>query len=540
MTERILEEAGERRVRLRGPLMTGVVMVVAAAIFVALVVYAAPAYRGSDQCWYVEDVTTIVSGEAPVTHETYPFEYASGTAADSGSTAAKTGFVHNGLALYAWAGAAALLGSVHTGIIAVNILAGLLTALLVYLASLRFAPKREASLFGLLTLFLPVAYWSATQDLAETFSAVFVALALYLVVRFPKPLLAYAGAQACVAAAAAGRLWVAGLLLAVPLAYAILRRDGSPARRIAVASGLVLFGLFVFRGLLGMMPQYGPSFDAMATLQVSRSVSNMVLWFDVLPVEPFSLVGFIGGLSHNILRVIRQQLLVGARLDLSTAITATTQLPTLVLAALTAWGFAGDRTDRTRNTLMCLGLFGFASYFGFLALFQNQARYIVPLLPAVVIGATAGLVSLLRKRTHSTMRVVSTGLLTIAIGMSLLVDCQIAARFRQDSLLEAAARGRMDAVVEAYVPSGARVVLDTRLMDRWVADQALYPRSVFALSTDFSFTRQQYDGWFSEFEPAYLVADETSALPAVYGLDAIAHSDDYSIFQLAPRGLSPD
>jgi 4-amino-4-deoxy-L-arabinose transferase-like glycosyltransferase len=506
-------------------------MLVSTAVFIGLVVYASPAYRGTDQYWYVEDVTTILRGAAPVTHETYPFEY------DDAAFGTKEGFVHNGPALYVWAGAARALGSVHGGILAVNTVCALLTALFVYLASLRLAPRREAALFALLVLFLPVAFWNASQDLGETFASAFVAAALCLVILYPQRFQAYIGAQVLLAIAASGRLFVAPLLIALPLGYALSHRESTPARRWAGVVGLVAAGLALLGVLLALMPAYFPALGLMGTIKISRSMEP---FFIDMGGQAFSLAGFVGGLVHNVVRVVRQQLLVGARLDLSTAVTAATQLPTLVLAALTAWGLASSRTDRTRNTLMCLGLFAFACYFGFLALFQNQARYIVPMLPALVIGATAGLVSLFEKRTHSTVRLVFTAILVVAIAVSIIVDCSIATRFRQDSLSEAAARGRVDVLVEAYVPVDARVVLDTRFTDRWVADQALYPRPVFALSTDFTFTRQQYDGWFSEFGPTYLVADETSALPAVYGLDAIARCDGYQVFQLAPGGLSPD
>lgn len=530
-------DAALREAGLRGRAVAGIVMAVAAAVFIALVVYASPTYRGSDQYWYVEDVTTILAGKAPVSHETYPFEYAGAAAAGSGLESAKTGFVHNGPALYAWAGAAALLGSVHTGIIAVNILAALLTALLVYLASLRFAPRREAALFGLLILFLPVAYWSAAQDLAETFSAVFLALALYLVARFPKHLLAYAGAQACIAGAAVGRLWVAALLLVVPLAYAILRRDESLVRRIAAAGGLMVFGLLVFRGLLGLMPYYGPSFNAMAALQVSRSATNMVLWFDVLPAEAFSLVGFIGGFVQNVTGVVRQQLMLSGSvlLEGSLPLTIAYQVPTVLLALVAGLGLLfGSRSDRLRNVFAALGVVSFAGYIGFLALFQDLSRYAVPFLPAIVLGAGAGVVSLgARERGGRMLRTVASVMLVGALVGSVAVDTYVSVLARPKALNQAAARSRADALVREYVPADARVVLDTRFISRWVVDQALYPREVFALSTDYTFTRSQYDAWFARFKPTYIVTDESSTLPTVYDLRSVVSRDGISIYAVS-------
>ncbi|TLM78837.1 MAG: hypothetical protein FDZ70_03630 [Actinobacteria bacterium] len=155
----------------------------AAAAYVALTAWSAPTFRGSDQYWYVEDTEALATDQPAITHEVFPYflsvprdEYWN-----------EPPFIHNVPVLRVWAAAARVLpvAELFDAMLLVNVLCALLGALFAGLASARFTGRWTALGAAAAYLFIPVGFWVTGQGMSEPFSGMLVALALWLVVRWP-------------------------------------------------------------------------------------------------------------------------------------------------------------------------------------------------------------------------------------------------------------------------------------------------------------------------------------------------------------------
>lgn len=502
-------------------------------VWIVLAAWASPHMRGSDQYWYVEDVRTVMTGGTQ-THEVYPFSL---IGVDQRFTTSRP-FVHNVPVLYVWAGAASLLGGdPHTGILVVNILGALGAAGFVYLAARRFLSRLGSLATAVLLLYMPVFFWLATQDLAEMFSALLVALAIYLVVRMPKNLLAYMGAAVAVALCAAGRLWTLPFLFLLPLGLVVLDAERPLGRRLQRAALALLVGVVAYVPLAAVFVSYIPALDPMALLLVLQGAkNNMVLAYATTTPPRFDAVVLVRELGRAIVEAVRSQLTWRVRpYTITRWLPLADEWPANLAVLLAFSGLFVRRSDCLRRWVMVLAVLAFGMQLAMSVLFLNEPRYLVPLLPAIVLGAAvaSGLWwKQAERRTWAKVAIAATVVATLAAFGA--VNGRNAIDYRSSAITaETRLKGAI-ATIDPLVPAGAKVALDTRFGDRWLADAAIYPRPELALGTDFGLTDAQYLQMVRLFKPRYVVADGTSPLPRLTHARLLGKNRAYSVWEVPP------
>jgi 4-amino-4-deoxy-L-arabinose transferase-like glycosyltransferase len=508
-------------------------------MWVGLVVWASPVFRGSDQTWYVEDVHTIVAGAPAQTHEVYPFSL---IGPDRRFDTARP-FVHNVPVLWVWAGAAkAAGGDPHTGILLVNMLSCLGAAVFVYLASRRFVPRHVALAAVVAMLYMPVFFWIAGQDLAEPLSALLVAAAAYLVIRWPRKLAAWLGAETLAALAAVGRIWTLPFLLALPAGLLFLDQGRPWPRRLGRAAIALVAGAVVYLPLSWFFQSYVPAPTVLALLDVSLASNNMILYFTTTPARGVNAAALVAALVRNTVAALRTQLSIGRRLFMVTRWLPVADLwPVNLAIVLAASGLFARGTDRLRRFVMALAVVAFGMHLATAVLLQTQPRYLVPLLPPIALGATvaAGL-WLERGRGRPWVARVATALLCVTLATFVSVDVISAGNSRAGAFWAAHRRVMVSTLIETSVPASARVVLDTSYGARWTPDWGIFPRQELALGTDFRIPLPDYEKMLRLFKPDYLVTDSTSGLPealrrlGLYSPEYLGESTGYTLWRLSP------
>lgn len=518
----------------RGALVAAAVVAVAA--YVALTVWTAPAFRGSDQYWYVEDTMTLMSGGPSATHELFPYSL-SDADPDRGEPARP--FVHNVPVLHVWAAAGRLLGSAEDGILAVNILCALLGAGFVGATVRRYAGEWTALAAAAAFLFVPVGFWVASQVLAETASGMLVAVALWLVVGWRAKPWSLLVAQVLLAVAAVGRIWVLPMLPLLALAALVF--DGVRARRARVpwAVGALVLGAVVYLPLARAFPSHMPALDPMViVLELSRT-NNMLMYYRLGPAPAFDLGELSRGLARNVVQALKVQLHPALP---TFAITRSApwadRWPVNAAVLLAAGVLFLKGVDRERRYLMMLGVAGGLVHFGMAVVYLNQPRYVVAVLAPIVVAAAVAL-DLARTRARASARGAWAAPAVAAaaaagLAVMLVVDVGNAGVYRKDALAHEVGRGLAVSLVDATVPPDARVVLDTRFVARWQWDWAVSPRPELALTTTFPYDDATYSDLVAEFGGDYLVADSTSRLPALLGGTRVGGSGDVTVYRL-PR-----
>lgn len=509
--------------------VSAVALLAAASVFAALAVYASPHFRGSDQYWFVEDVTTLVAGRPAVTHETYPFSL---IGVDRRFDDVRP-FIHNGPGLHVWAVLSRLLGDVHAGILAGNIAFSLLAAAFVWATARRLTSPAGAVAAAAVFLFVPVGFWITSQDMSEPFSVMLVALALLLVVRFPDRLGAFAGAQAALALAAVGRVWTLPFLLLLPVGLLALDRVRPWPSRIGRAAAALTLGLAMFLLLAAAFPVYMPRLDPMTLLDVSRGAGNMTMFFRTSAAPPFAPRAFLRGFGANTLQALRTQFSLSASpFAIARQSPVADFWPFNLLALASLAGMVMPTADRMRRFVAGLGVVAFGMHLAIASLYQNQPRYLVPLLPALVLGAAAALHVLAPAARARVPRATVVVAVAVLLGAFLYADVQLASGYRRGAMRTHESRRLTAEVVSESIPAGARVVLDTKFSNRWSWDHALYPREVLALGIEFPFTPDEYRRMLAEFEPRYLVADKWSPLPHLVPVRALGTGYGCTVYEL--------
>jgi hypothetical protein len=342
--------------------------------FVSLVWFGASGVRGEDQYWYVADVESLITGRGVQTNEVYPISVRHAPAA------LPRPFIHNVLNVYIAAIPAALVGP-YAGWIVTNVIAGLLTAFLIYCTVTRYAQPSTAIVASLAYLFLPLTFWLTVQPLADATLAPLVALTVFI----------YATAGTTFwrwlsLAVVAGLLLLCRenfllLMIAIPPAYLLSVRGWSPAIVVG-AAGLsavgVLFwslkeslfessvsfsyGQVLLNGTPGL-PIMTPYFDLSGEVQTlhglfTKAVSSLYIQFLQLFDEvflafyaPFNLLlltFFIPRVKHAEFRRVFNAAAFYVLLHIVTAIVMVNQFRYLMVATSPLLIAAGVTLGQTR------------------------------------------------------------------------------------------------------------------------------------------------------------------------------------------------
>lgn len=521
----------------------GIALLVVIAAAVGLIVWSAPDFRGSDQHWHNENVRTLMRGAPAETHEVYPFSLIGPDRRFDD----RRPFIHNAPVVYVWGAIARVLGDAHAAILAANIACALISAVLLYLAARRFMSRLGSLTAAALLLTVPVNFWITGQNMIEPLSATLVALALWIVVRNPLSLGAFVAAQAAIALAASGRIWTAPFLILVPLGLLIIDRERLLWQRAARALAALAAGIALYLPLSRVFAGYMPELDPMAVLEVARN-NNMILFFTTEAPEPMNLSAFVQGVVDNLLLALGSHVAWTPQwYTISSAFPAADLMPISLLALFAASGLLACWKDPLRRFIVVLALGGFAAHLGMSTLYQALPRYAVPVLPALVLGATVAAEAWIRRieaPPHGSPTRTGTG--PARVGVAVLAGGALLAftvmnsvnahASRQSAFIAREKRAAATALIDSAIPSDSRVALDTPFGRRWAWDYALYPRPVLALGTDFPFEPEEYRRMADAFEPDYLVVSDDSSLPSIFDVRYVDGSDTVTVYEYVGRG----
>ncbi len=140
---------------------------------VALLSYSTNGIRGSDQYWYIADVSSLADGQSSTTNLYYPGKLL--RELETGNTA--NHFMHNGPVLTISAYLSTYMSPYRAWTL-VNFICHLLVALSIHTVSSRFTSRNLAHIATALYLISPIAIWQATNILQEQFLSGITALCL--------------------------------------------------------------------------------------------------------------------------------------------------------------------------------------------------------------------------------------------------------------------------------------------------------------------------------------------------------------------------
>ena len=347
---------------------------------VALSVYAASAgVRGSDQYWYLADVETLASGHGVVTNTVFPV----GLLGPGGTLTPP--FIHNVLSIYLASLPATVVGPLG-GWFVLNVGASLATAWLIYLTARTVASEWAALICGVLYPLLPVTFWHVTQPLTEASTALFAALAIFLLSVAGTQFTRWMAVVGAVGLLYASRESYLPLLMAVPVGFLVVRAREQPGhlrRALAPTVGIVAAAIAV---VVMAQVMFGAdnvrfSYTRLLHTAVPGQTNNMWLNFDLSPSNLADRLPFdVGLLVSKAVGHLAEQFV---RFDsLPFALFYWTFNILTVVAFVMLWR-CRDRPAQMRLVVAALSMVAIHGIT--LLLFQNQARYTVPALPGLLV-----------------------------------------------------------------------------------------------------------------------------------------------------------
>ena len=458
-----------------------------ALVFAGLVWVASPQVRGTDQYWYVADVDTLAQGRGPITNNTFP------PSVIPVLQRLPRPLVHNIPNLYLVAPLAARMDP-HRAWVLANILATVATAFLIYGILAAGSGPRPALAAALIWLALPLTPWQASQALAEATMAPWVALAILLFARPKLGPLAWLGLTFVVAFLAICRTSMVPLLPL--LAAAMLWRERGSRQRWLLLAAMVLLSLAMVEGWhafakpnlnLGML-------DYLRT--GAGNDGNMASFFklDKGPLTLAMLAGkAMGSLRTQFLAGLRQQAFF---------------LPVNLLLAM--W-LALKVRSRQWNLLDSAAAAMVVIHFLTILVFQNQPRYALPLLPALIPAA----VSAAREAGGFDRKMAAQAVIGILVLAVLGSGALLVRTLRRDALQETVARTALLAALKGPVSASDRVMVEADGSYILMA-YVLRPNPVLLVRDDY--TAAQYEQLVRNFAARWLLCrDRSPMLASIHG-----------------------
>jgi hypothetical protein len=351
------------------------ILPVAAALgLVALVAYSAEGPRGSDQFWYVSDLKRLLTHGHLSSNQVFPNTIGVDAALRSPP-------VHNLLNQYVVWPFARMAGA-YPGWLLANLVAVLGSAVLLGALVTRLASRRLGCVAAAIFLALPLTVWVTTQPLAEATTIPFVTICLYLFV--------FAGTERprwlAVVFFLGLSVWCRESFL--PLLFLapflpLIRSDSPGARRDwALVGALVLLAvlLLVAKHLL-----FPPNVPCPIGMRIAAGgpggASNMLCYFG----DPGATVG-LGAVIGKAFAGLRDQIVGPIALQ-------PFFLP-FNIGALGAAGLAFSARTGPERRLAAGSLALVAIHLATILVFQNQARYLAP----VLVGPLAATLIFLTRR----------------------------------------------------------------------------------------------------------------------------------------------
>jgi len=459
---------------------------VVTVVYVWLVLTAASDVRGSDQYWYVADVQRLLQGGTHTTNNIYPAQIM------QPGPLRRPPFVHDILNLYLIVPAAKIFGS-YGGWIATNILAtivtGLMLALLVWKVGRRWIGLASYAVY----LLLPLTIWQSSQPLAEATVAPFVAAGVLCYVwAKDKPglwiLTAFFAAMAYYCRAS-----FSPILFIIPIAYFLENR---PARRKAIlgAVGLLCFAVFVVAAKRFIFEQSTPtSLRALINIGIPGVTDNMHSLYGIssMPIFPQKLwLKFVMNLYHQFFpRQGSYQIFY---------------LPFNVLAGLSVYLLFREKSFRPRRLAYCCAAL-LAIHVATIMIVQDQFRYMLVVMPGVL---AAGVVALGKMKVFGSSKVRLIFLSALFVALT-ICDIPIAAKLRQEGLQERQLRTALKPMFDTAIAEDESVIIEAPEKFQLLG-YVLRPRTV--VFVDKGYSPEQYQTMLEKSGSKWLLCPVGSAI----------------------------
>jgi hypothetical protein len=416
------------------------------ALVVAIVVtlYAASGgVRGSDQYWYLTDTEALARDHVLTSNTVFP------VALLGPDPTIPPPFIHNVLSVYLAAVPAIVVGA-FDGWLVLGLLSTFGAAGLIFLAARTVAPRWPSILVAVTYPLLPIAVWHSAQPLAEASTALFAALAMYA--------LSVAGRATVrwfLLLLALGLLYLSResylpLLLVAPIGFLLVRAGGGkgswrPAIPPAIGLGVVALAIVVISQSVVPADNVRFSYGRLLHSAVPGSTSNMFFNFDLSPANLADRLPFDGSLLLAKLGGHLAEQFVTFDSPAFAAFYWGFNL--LVLIALVMlWRFR--RQDPQR--IVIVGALGFAAiHFATLVLFQNQARYLLPAIPGLLVVLAVALASI-----DAVARPLARHVVPAILGLTLVLgaaDVVLARTLRSDAVATGESQQAVSAMLDRHV-----------------------------------------------------------------------------------------
>lgn len=472
---------------------TAILTLLAVLVFVSLIWFGASGgLRGDDQYLYVADVESLITGRGVQTNEIYP------PSARYNVAPLPRPFIHNILQVYVAAIPATLFGP-YAGWIVTNVVASLLTALIVYRTIIRYARPYPAIVASLAYLFLPLTFWLTVQPMADATIAPLVALTVLI----------YTGrltySRWTLLALLAGVLLLcresfAPLLGAVPLAY--VRRTRSRS----FITGLGAIGLLGVGVLFWLLKER--LFETNISVTYGQVLLNgmpdhlfgqMVPFFD-LSGQSQSVQGFFAKAMHSLYRQFFY-------FDLAfLAVYLPFNLMLIILLVLVL----NSKQAELHHFIEVAVFYVFITVLTVLIV-MNQFRYLIQATPPLVVAAGIALGRFHRFRTAR----ISTAHAILALALAATLGIVMSWRVRDYGLQESKWRNSLAVVVEEALPDEETVMVALPFAEKKInagplmpMGYVLRPRSVLYVSDQYS--SEDYAALITNVNAKWLIARRSS------------------------------
>jgi len=428
--------------------------------------------RGTDQYWYLADVTTLINGGAPLSNLYFPriiFE----------DRDHANFFIHNSPVLHLSALFGAVLGP-FKGWIVVNTISHLVTATCIYFASRKYTGHAIATVCCFLYLTSPVAIWQTLNMMQEQFLGALLAIILLLfsyrhttTSKLILPLVLIL----CVA--------IHPLFLAITTAYVLINLYKALEKQSFTDLTTILFFSFLCSGMYYIYPLIFPTtFPPTLLTTIRGSVPNVssMLWHysDTLPQLNATLMS------------VKASAAIRAHISGIPA-----YFYTIAALSYTAYLVVFKRTRmRSIEFLLCFVL---VLYAAMSVLMQAQPRYQQIFAPATFLLIALSLRQTRQYFSHSIRNLLLTGASAAAITVGIFLCYTAHLQSTQESISIAELSSELNAL-----PQSSNILLfnsehETKL------GYLLSPRKVLSVKSEL-LTLETYRYTISQFRPDYIIS----------------------------------
>jgi len=482
-------------------------------IFVLLILFAASDFRGTDQYWYMADVEALLEG-GKTTNNVYPVQIL------SPEVRIPCPFMHNILNLYLVLPAARIVGAFR-GWIATNILASIVTALLIALLVAKVADKWVAALAYTGYLLLPLTIWQSSQPLAEATIAPFVALGLLTYVWSETNKRLWALTFVVVCAAYYCRASFLPLLFVIPVAYLAQNR---PVRIKNVLAALGFLGLAVFVVIIGKMifvQSMPTSFRRIITNAIPGITGNSDVVFSLSP-RP----------------IVIEEMWLKASRYLSYQFWSPNRssqifyLPFNVLAAISLC-LCFTKKSRLEVRLCYCTMTLLLLHIATIIVHQNQFRYLLVVSPVALAGAAV----MINKIKFLQSRQIRLGLKFGLIILLIASNIPLVARLRQEGFRERELRTALNSIFDRTIANNESVIVDASDRYNQIWGYVLRPRTVIYVKSRYKC--EQYQTMREKGDAKWLLCPLKSSLVESFNIfsppilkELPYPYEDYGLFRL--------